>query len=139
MIVLDTNVMSELVRDQPAEAVKRWVRKQPSALLFTTAISEAEILYGVALLPLGRRRTVLGQAVAAIFDDELAGRVLPFDSVAARIYADILADRRRRGRPVGQSDAQIAAIAASHGASVATRNTADFIDCGIAVVNPWED
>lgn len=137
MIVLDTNVLSELLRAAPADVVTRWSRAQPTAGLFTTAICQAEILYGVALLPPGRRRDALGQAVATIFDREFAGRILPFDSAAARIYAGILAGRRQRGHPIGQSDAQIAAIAAARGARLATRNVADFAGCGVAIIDPW--
>jgi toxin FitB len=137
MIVLDTNVLSELLRGVPADAVARWSQAQPAAELVTTAICQAEILYGVALLPAGRRRETLARAVAMIFDRTFAGRVLPFDSAAAPIYADIVASRRLRGRPIGQSDAQIAAVAVAHGAALATRNIADFADCGVTVIDPW--
>lgn len=137
MIVLDTNVLSELLRARPADNVKRWAQIQPSSTLFTTAICRAEILYGLALLPKGRRRADLSQAVDALFDRKLAGRILAFDSAAARVYADLVAVRRSTGRPIGQTDAQIAAIAVSHGASVATRNVTDFADCGVAIVDPW--
>jgi predicted nucleic acid-binding protein len=138
MIVLDTNVLSETLRPEPAEAVRRWMAGQPSARLFTTTICEAEIRYGLALMPMGRRRVALERAVATIFEEDLAGRVLPFDSAAARAFAEIAATRRGLGRPIGEFDAQIAAIAASRGASVATRNVGDFTDCGIAVTSPWE-
>jgi predicted nucleic acid-binding protein len=86
----------------------------------------------------GRRRAALAQAVAAIFDEEFAGRVLAFDSAAARTFAEIAARRRRLGHPISELDAQIAAIASAHGAAVATRNIEDFADCGIAVISPWE-
>jgi|ERR1051326_3330883 predicted nucleic acid-binding protein len=138
MIVLDTNVLSETLRPKPADSVKRWMENQPATALFTTAISEGEIRYGVSLMPPGRRRAALEQAVAAIFTEEFVGRVLPFDSVAAKAFADIAARRRRLGRPISEFDAQIAAIAASHGAAVATRNVQDFTDCGIKLVSPWE-
>jgi hypothetical protein len=138
MIVLDTNVLSEALRPAPADAVRQWMAAQPSARLFTTTICEAEIRYGVALMPAGRRRVALERAVAAIFEEELVGRVLPFDSAAARAFAEIAAKRRGLGRPIGEFDAQIAAIAASRGASVATRNVDDFTDCGIAVISPWK-
>lgn len=137
MIVLDTNVLSELLRARPADNVRRWVLIQPASTLFTTSICQAEILYGLALLPKGRRRADLSQAADALFDRKLAGRILSFDSAAARVYADMSAARRSMGRPIGQTDAQIAAIAASHGASVATRNVADFADCGVAIIDPW--
>jgi toxin FitB len=139
MIVLDTNVLSETLRLKPADSVKRWMEAQPATSLFTTAICEAEILYGVGLLAAGRRRVALEQAVAAIFAEEFAGRVLPFDSTAARAFADIAVRRRRSGRPISELDAQIAAIALSHGAAVATRNIEDFTDCGINVISPWKE
>jgi predicted nucleic acid-binding protein len=106
--------------------------------LFTTAICEAEILYGLALMPDGRRRVALQNAVAAIFAEDFSGRILAFDSAAAKAFADLAAARRRLGRPIAEFDAQIAAIASAHGAAVATRNVDDFADCGINVINPWE-
>jgi toxin FitB len=138
MIVLDTNVLSESLRPTPAESVIRWIRAQPANRLFTTTICEAEIFYGLALLPSGRRRSFLEQAVAAIFT-KLAERILPFDSTAARVFAEIAATRRNLGRPIREFDAQIAAIACCHGAAVATRNTNDFADCGITVISPWQE
>jgi predicted nucleic acid-binding protein len=137
MIVLDTNVLSELMRPQPARTVEAWVAAQPAASLFTTAITQAEILYGVALLPAGRRRNGLGATVDAIFELDLAGRVLPFDSAAAREFAGVATTRRQAGRPMAQADAQIAAIVRSRGAALATRNRADFEGCGIRVIDPW--
>jgi len=139
MIVLDTNVVSEALRLNPADAVKRWMRAQASTSLFTTTICEAEILYGLALMPAGRRRAALEESVEAIFRVDFADRILPFDSTAARAFADISATRRRLGRPIGAFDAQIAAIARTHGAAVATRNVRDFDDCGIAIVSPWAE
>jgi predicted nucleic acid-binding protein len=138
MIVLDTNVLSEAWRPKPSAKVLGWMRSQPSARLFTTAITEAELLYGVALLPDSKRRRALESAVRLIFAEDLAGRVLPFDSAAAREYADIAAARRRAGRRMPEADAQIAAIARSRGAALATRNVEDFADCGLTVVSPWE-
>ena len=138
MIILDTNVLSETIRPSPSDQVLRWLEKYPAPQLFTTAITEAEILYGVALLPKGRRRTALQSAVELMFAEDFRDRVLPFDSEAALAYRSIAADRRLAGRPISQSDAQIAAIARSRGAVLATRNTPDFTDCGIRVINPWE-
>ena len=138
MIVLDTNVLSEALRPRPADAVKRWMEEQPSTSLFTTSICQAEILYGLALLPNGRRRSALQRVVAAIFEEEFLGRVLPFDSRAAEAFAQISAKRRTLGRPIAVFDAQIAAIARSHSAAVATRNVDDFSQCDLKVVNPWE-
>jgi toxin FitB len=138
VIVLDTNVLSEAWRPKPSARVEEWMRAQLLPSLFTTAIAEAEILFGIALLPHSRRRSTLSNLVEAMFAEDLAGRVLPFDSTAAREYADIAAKRRRAGRPIAEADAQIAAIVRSRGATLATRNVADFAECGIPVISPWE-
>jgi predicted nucleic acid-binding protein len=138
MIVLDTNVLSETWRPAPSPKVMNWLRSQPMTAVFTTTISEAELFYGIALLPDSKRRRALESAVSLIFAEDLAGRVLPFDTAAAREYAAIAAARRRAGRPIAEADAQIAAIARSRGAAVATRNVEDFAGCEIAIVSPWE-
>ncbi len=138
MIILDTNVVSELMRPRPDPRALRWVSAQPTRSLFTTAITEAEILLGVALLPEGKRRRALELAVGEMFSDDFEGRVLPFDSAATSDFADIVATRRRNGRPISHADAQIAAIARCHGASVATRNVSDFEGCSVKLLNPWE-
>lgn len=137
MIVLDTNVISELMRREPDAGVTAWIGEQPMASLFTTTLTQAEIFYGLALLPEGRRRDALLAAVRPVFEDDLAGRVLPFDTDAALAYPEIAAGRRKGGHPISQIDAQIAAIVRSRGAGLATRNVSDFADCGIAIVNPW--
>jgi predicted nucleic acid-binding protein len=137
MIVLDTNVLSEPLRPTPSPKVLEWLRSQPGTALFTTTIAEAELLYGIALLSQSKRRRSLEAAVERIFAEQLAGRILPFDSAAAREYADIAAIRRRAGRPMSETDAQIAAIARSRGAELATRNVADFAGCELEVINPW--
>ena len=139
MIVLDTNVLSELMKPAPAGSVARWVAAQPAMSLHTTSITQAEILHGILLLPSGRRRNALEAAAETMFKEEFDGRILPFGSDAARLYAHIAAERRRVGRPISQFDAQIAAIARSHGAAVATRNVTDYDHCGLKVINPWED
>lgn len=138
MFVLDTNVLSEAFRPQPFHRVLEWLDAQPRELLFATAISEAEMLRGIALLPAGRRRSGLDEATHLLFSEDFEGRVLPFDRAAASAYAAIGAERRRIGRPIAPLDAQIAAIARAHGAAVATRNVADFNGCGIEVVDPWQ-
>lgn len=138
MIVLDTNVLSELMRSEPAAAVFTWVSAQPRATLYTTSISKAEILYGIAVLAHGRRRLALAAAAEAMFADDFAGRVLPFDEAAAVRYAEIVASRRREGRPIEAFDAQIAAMAFVAGAGLASRDTGDFAGCGLTVINPWE-
>jgi predicted nucleic acid-binding protein len=137
MILLDTNVLSELMRPAPSSIVEEWLSAQPAAGTFISAITEAELRYGLALLPNGQRqKRLLAQAEAMLVED-FADRILPFDSAAAAAYATIAATRRLAGRPISQADAQIAAIAASRGATIATRNVADFTDCGVDVLDPW--
>ncbi|MDR6759345.1 putative nucleic acid-binding protein [Mycoplana sp. BE70] len=137
MIVLDTNVISELLLPKPTPCVVDWLAEQRSGQIFTTAVTEAEILHGLRLLPDGRRRRDLEAAILPIFSDDLAGRVLPFDREAADVYGTIATDRRKNGRPISQFDAQIAAIALSRGAALATRNVADFEELGLTIINPW--
>lgn len=139
MIVLDTNIVSELMKSAPAAAVAAWIADQPATSLYTTSVTQAEILHGIMLLPSGKRRSALEAAAEAMFEADFGGRVLPFASEAARAYAQIAAQRRRSGRPISQFDAQIAAIASASRASVATRNVADYEGCGIKVLNPWVD
>jgi toxin FitB len=136
MIVLDTNVVSELMKPSPSPTVLRWCRAHPFAELFLTTVTQAEILFGIELMPAGRRRVALDTAARETLDD-FETRILPFDSDAAREFARIAAGRRNLGRPISQTDAQIAAIARSHGAAVATRNAGDLEHCGITVLNPW--
>lgn len=138
MIVLDTNVISEAIRDEPDHSVASWLTSQPATSLFITTITQAELFYGLRLLPDGKRRRALTDAVHAIVHDEFRSRVLSFDGAAAELYATITADRRALGHPISAFDAQIAAIARARGARVATRNIGDFEDCGIDLVNPWD-
>ena len=138
MILLDTNVVSELMRPGPSAAVTQWIASQPASGLYTSCVTQAEILHGIQLLPAGRRRHALEAAAALMFDQDFQGRVLPFGVDAARAYARIAASRQRMGRPISQFDAQIAAIAFSAGADLATRNAADYDRCGVRVINPWE-
>ncbi len=138
MIILDTNVLSELMRAEPSPAVVAWVSTQSAASLFTTSITQAEILYGIMLLDPGHRREELEEAALAMFDEDLSGRVLPFGRDAAHAYAHVASERRRLGRPVSQFDAQIAAIARASGSAIATRNVADFEQCGLDLINPWD-
>ena len=139
MIILDTNVLSELMRPKPSGRVTAWVRKQPATDLFTTSITEAEIFYGIELLPQGKRREGLLVAAESMFAEDLAGRIFAFESDAARFFAAIAAQCYALGRPISHADAQIAAIARMRGATLATRNIADFKDCGIEVIDPWND
>jgi toxin FitB len=137
VIVLDTNVLSEGLKPTPSAAVMDWMCGEPLESAFTTSISEGELLFGIALLPDGRRRGALEVAVTRLFSERFAGRVLPFDSAAAREFAEIAAGRRRIGKPISEPDARIAAITRSRRAVLATRNVSDFIDCGIELIDPW--
>lgn len=138
MIVLDTNVLSELIRPVPEPRVLAWFEAQSVQSLFTTAISRGEMLYGVRILPAGRRRTRMLQEVEAIFTVDMAGHVLPYDGAAADIHAELAAARRAGGQPISQSDAMIAGIARAHGAQLATRNVRDFTGCSVHLINPWQ-
>lgn len=137
MIVLDTNVVSELLRPSPAPAVEAWLAAQDGAEVYFTAVGEAELLHGLAILPAGKRRHGLAQAIEGILEEDFRDRILPFDRAAAQAYATIAAERRAAGRTISQFDCQIAAIARARGANVATRNTGDFRGCGIVVIDPW--
>jgi len=140
VIVLDTNVLSELMSSAPSETVRSWVlREHAASPLYTTSVTAAEILYGVELLPAGKRKDRLVTEAKAMFAEDFAGRVLSFDLDCARVFSEIATRRRRSGRPIAEFDAQIAAIAYVHGAVLASRNTADFEGCGVRVVNPWEE
>lgn len=137
MVVLDTNVVSELMRDDPDANVLVWLDERPTRELFVTAVTEAEVRTGIAFLPEGKRRRAIADAADRAFGGLFAGRVLPFDSEAARAYAGIAAARRASGRPVSQADGQIAAITRSRSMALATRNTRDFSDTGIDLIDPW--
>jgi predicted nucleic acid-binding protein len=138
MIILDTNVLSELMKSQPDPAVVEWVNAQAEPELFTTSITEAEIFLGVELLSRGKRRDALLAAAERVFAADLEGRILGFESESARAFSKITAHRRRLGKPISQADAQIAAIAQVRRARLATRDTADFLDCGLDVIDPWK-
>ncbi|MDO4232126.1 MAG: type II toxin-antitoxin system VapC family toxin [Lautropia sp.] len=138
MIILDTNVISEAIRPSPDPHVQAWLKMMPREALFTTVISRAELLYGVALLPNGRRKSDMKEAVLRILDSGLKGHIIDFDSRCADIFAGIAAQRRQQGMPISQADAMIAAIAIARKATLATRNTKDFQGCGVELINPWE-
>ena len=137
MIVLDTNVLSEVLRPAPEARVLVWLASWPRSALFTTTVTRGEIFYGVRLLPEGRRRDGLLQAVRGMFDEDFAGQVLAIDSDAADRYAEISPARRVAGRPISQFDAMIAAVARARGATLASRNVRDFVDCGVSLIDPW--
>jgi len=138
MVILDTNVISELMRNNPHESVVARVRSYAVHDLYTTTITHAEILYGILLLPPGKRRGAVEAAAAAVFLEAFAGRILAFDANAVQPYAEIAAARSRAGRPISHFDAQIAAIARTRNAPVLTGNDRDFAGCGIDVINPWK-
>ena len=137
MIILDTNVISELMLPEPHPAALAWIGAQRRSALYTTSVTRAEISYGIAVLPPGKRRDGLAAAARAVFDEDLAGRVLAFDDAAAERYAGMRAARRKAGRPMEAFDAQIAAVALTAGAALATRDTRDFEGCSLTLVNPW--
>ena len=138
MILLDTNVLSEVMRKEPSVIVLRWLDAQPVEQICVCAISRAEIFLGITLLPEGKRRDVLYDAALGMFDEDFYNHCLPFDALAADSYAAIVTGRRRLGRPISVEDAQIAAIACARGMTIATRNTSDFEDIsGVNIINPW--
>ena len=137
MIILDTNVISELLRPAPEPKVEHWLSAQEGLNVYLTSISEAELRFGLAIMGNGKHRAALVDAVDRILREDLAGRILPFDSNAAQSFATIAAARRSAGRPIAQADCQIASIARACGATVATRNTPDFEGCEIDLINPW--
>lgn len=140
MILLDTNVLSELMRPAPEPKVLQWLDCLSDADVWISAVTVAEIRLGIALLPGGRRRESLAELAEAMFQEEFADRCLPFDFPAAHEYASIVAARSRQGRPISVEDAQIAAISRAAGLTLATRNVKDFVDiAGLDLLNPWDD
>jgi len=137
VIVLDTNVISEVMKASPAVRVVKWLASQPHSRIFTTSVSQAEIFFGLEIMPQGRKRDALYDAAVVMFRDKFAGHVLEFNGDDSRIFAAIASARRRAGQPIGQFDCQIAAIARSHGAAIATRDLRDFADCGVDLIDPW--
>ena len=138
MIVVDTNVLSELMRSEPSTSVLRWMDSRQRSEVGITAISVAEILYGIGALPEGKRKRRLFDAATTIFEEYFPGRIYAFDQLAAVEYADIVLGRDRRGNPISMPDAQIVAICRVSGSELATRNTKDFENTGVALINPWQ-
>jgi hypothetical protein len=137
VIILDTNTLSEALKPAPSDIVLRWIGAQDRADVFTTAITEAEILYGIEVMERGKRRQRLLDAAERLFGHHFRGRVLAFDHESAQQFAKLVAGRRVIGRPILEFDAIIAAIALTHRAALATRNTKKFEHCGIRLINPW--
>jgi predicted nucleic acid-binding protein len=138
MIVLDTNVLSEVLKPSPSAAVLSWLSAQESAEVFLTAITQAEVLYGLELLPAGKRRASLLAAADKLFLEDFDGRILPFEEASARSFAKIVAARSSAGRPIAQFDGMIAAICSARRGALATRNVSDFENCGVRIINPWD-
>lgn len=137
--LLDTNVLSELMRAHPAAALVDWFALNTQTAMHTSTITQAEILTGIALLPAGKRRTALADVAEQMFAQDFSGNCLDFDAAAAKNYAVLVATRTRQGRPISTEDAQIAAIALAAGLTVVTRNTKDFENIeGLMLVNPWQ-
>ena len=137
MFVLDTNILSAMMRSALVPELAVWIAGQPVEALFTAAVCQAEILAGIEVLPDGRRRRELEVAARAMFQDAFEGRFLPFDSNAAAACADILAVRKRTGRPIAPLDFMIAATARTNNASMVTRDTGGFEGCGLTLIDPW--
>jgi hypothetical protein len=137
MFVLDTNVVSELMRSEPEPLVSKWIGQRSATRLFFTAVGEAELRYGLEILARGARREALAAKIDVMIQDKLRDRVLPFDSAAANAYAEVAARRRTQGRSVSHADCQIAAIARCRNAAVVTRNVRDFEETGVEIINPW--
>lgn len=137
-VLLDSNVLSELMRPQPSAVVLGWFAQQEGTVFYTSAITQAELLLGVALLPGGKRRDAIAGAVEQMFDQDFVGRCLPFDELAAHEYAALVATRNKAGMPISTEDAQIAAIALQKGMALATRNTKDFRKISeLVLLDPW--
>ncbi|AAB91723.1 VapC ribonuclease Y4jK [Sinorhizobium fredii] len=138
MIVLDTNVISELWKAEPDRAVLAWIDAQMIETLYLSAITVAELRFGLAAMPAGKRRTIFQNRLEGEVLPALAGRVLPFDLDASRSYADLMAQAKTSGKVIGKADGYIAATAVAHGFMVATRDTSPFEAAGLDIINPWE-
>ena len=139
MILLDTNVVSEVMTPAPAASVLEWLDRSDAAKLYISTITIAEIGYGLQVLSPGKRRQLLEERFERFIATGFDQRVVSFDQVAARLYGGLMARRRSLGRPMGVADGQIAAIARANRFAVATRNVSDFEECGLEIVNPFED
>lgn len=139
MILLDTDVILELTRSQPDPTVMVFLRRQPPQTLFTASVCEAEMHYGLARMPAGRRRNDLTSRVTAFLATAFASRIMASDTAAAVLCGAIRAEREAAGKPVSVQDAMIAATARAYGLAIATRNGDDFAGCGVRIVNPWSE
>jgi predicted nucleic acid-binding protein len=137
MIILDTDVLSALMREEPDRTVAAWLNDQSRISIWTTSITVLELQFGLQIMPSGRKRSQLMEALEILLADKIAERIAPFDAVAAQRAADLMASRYRRGRPKELRDTMIAGIALAHNAALATRNTPHFQDLSVPVINPW--
>jgi predicted nucleic acid-binding protein len=138
MIVVDTNIVAELMKESPAQAVVSWMNDQEASTLFLTAITLGEIGYGLEILPRGRRRLQLEQGFSRVIVEAFTGRILAFDEEAARHYGALMGRHKEIGRPLSILDGQIASVARAKGCAVATRNVRDFVGCGVEIINPFD-
>jgi len=139
VIILDTDVLSALMRERPELVIEKWLDRQPREAIWTTSVTILEIRFGLAVMPLGRRRAGLQREFEATLDQTLEGRIIPFDSAAAEATAELMAARRQSGRTGALSDSMIAGITIARRATLATRNTRHFADLPVPVVDPWVD
>jgi len=137
MIILDTNVVSEMMTVTPAPAVVSWLNDQEAARLFLTAVTIGEIRYGLRILPQGKRRRSLEEGFERVLAEAFASRILAFNELAAHRYGEVMGRRKEIGRPLDIRDGQIASIAWANGYAVATRNVRDYIECGVEIINPF--
>lgn len=138
MIVLDTNIISEMMRSLPAIQVSNWLDEQDAVELYITTVTISEISYGLNVLPDGNRRKLLESAFNKVIQTAFKHRILPFDEPAAHLYGKLMGNRKILGRPMSVSDGQIAAITRTQEATLATRNIRDFMDCGLDLINPFQ-
>lgn len=137
MIILDTDVISALMKDQPEQAVAAWVDQQSRVSVWTTSVSVFELRFGLEIMALGKKRSRLAEALEVLLGEKIGERIAPFDAQAAEHAASLMAFRAKAGRPVELRDTMIAGIALAHQATIATRNTAHFRDLSVSVINPW--
>ena len=137
MFVLDTNVLSEIMKSRPEPNVAGWVARQPRRLIFTTVVCKAEVLAGIAMMPVGRRRRDLEDVARNLFETGFRGRILPFEDVATPVFAQISTARRLAGRTISVTDSIIAAITKTRGATIVTRDFGGFELTGVPIIDPW--
>lgn len=138
MIILDTNIISEMMKQTPSYKVIKWIDRQDSIELYITTVTIAEISYGINALPNGKRRQLIEDAFNKLLNAAFKHRILSFDEISAHQYGKLMGHRKESGKPLSILDGQIAAIAFTQTKTIATRNTRDFVDCGVELINPFE-